>query len=154
VPARGAIGMIAAKERMDMMGSASGQMARRVDHRRNEERFPDRFPAWKNLMSAWLQRNNECGILLLPVEQEIRIVRIGDMVDISECDTSFLQTIVNGVEREFVGGKGDGSFRVFDVCEAFFLNGGDYSTIMYQTGGRVVIRGVDAKRVHRLYSSG
>jgi hypothetical protein len=60
------------------------------------------------------------------------------MIDLVEMDTGDPEAIVDGVEGQLVGCKGNRPFAVFDVGESFFLCSGEQMAIINDTGGGIV----------------
>src|SRR5690606_6859207 len=73
---------------------------------------------------------------------------IADVVDVRELDARVLEAPVDRVIRELPCGERHGTLAVLDAGEALLLRRGDHVPVLDETGGRIVISGVDAERIH------
>jgi len=78
----------------------------------------------------------------------MRVVRIGDVLDVFQFDSRPSKTEFDGMEWQLPRRKRNRSLAVLDVRKAFFFSGGQHDAVFHQARGRVVINGVDSQRVH------
>src|SRR5437764_13517087 len=78
----------------------------------------------------------------------MRIVGVGDMIDVLQLDPSVAQAELNRMKRQLPGRKRHWPLAVLDVREPLFLRRGKNDAIFHQAGGWIVIDSVDAEGVH------
>jgi hypothetical protein len=70
------------------------------------------------------------------------------MVNVIQVDVRHAQAVVNGVKRQFVCRKWNGSFTMLNMGEPLFLCSGEQNTIFNQTGGRIMEDSIDTECIH------
>ena len=150
VPAILAVTIPLAEQVRQVMRGACHQLPRGVDHVRQEQRVPGRRHGVGRLPARRLQRQHHRFRAGLLPQQQLRVVRIGDVVQVVQADARFLQAVVDRVPRQFPRAERHGPLAVLDMREAFVLRCGDDDAIAHQAGRGVVIGGVNAERVHAL----
>ena len=100
------------------------------------------------------QRERDRGVVAPPAEQQVRVERIGDVIDCRQGDASLAQAVVDGVEGQLPRRERHRPLAVLDVREALLLGGRDHPAVGDETGRGVVKGGVDAERVHGVFSLG
>ena len=133
----------------EVVRGAAGQMARRVDHRGDEEGIPGRLPLGGHRVGARLERQGERGLIERTSHPDGRIERVGDMVNVGERDRCLAQAVVDGVKGQFPGRKWNRPLAVLDPGEPLFFCRGDDLAVLDQARRRVVERGIDPQRVHQ-----
>jgi hypothetical protein len=131
-----------------MVRGAAGQMARRVDHRGDEEGIPGRLPLGGHRVGARLERQGERGLIEGTSHLDGRIEPVGDMGDVGELNRRLAQAIVDGVEGQLPGRERNRPLAVLDPGEPLFFGRGNDLAVLDQTRRRVVERGIDPQRVH------
>src|SRR5579875_1947216 len=74
------------------------------------------------------------------------------MMDVFYGKSGLAQTKINSMEGQFPGREGNGTFAVFNVCEALFLRGGNDSAVGNQASSGIMKGRVDSQSMHH-YSS-
>jgi hypothetical protein len=69
------------------------------------------------------------------------------MIDVHQSNAAGAKTKIDGMKRQFIRGKGNGSLAVLDMGEPLFLSRRKDSPIFDETGGRIVKRGVNPQCV-------
>src|SRR6266567_4503588 len=136
------------KAHSQMVRRSADQVARSIDNRGQEKWVPRGFPLSRGGMCARLQGERYCCRIAVTTKQQIRVVGVSNVIDINEGDTSLSQAVVDGVKRQFIGCKGDGSLAVFDTGETLFLHRRNHSSILYQARCRVMIDRIDTQNIH------
>ena len=132
----------------EVVRGAAGEMARRVDHRGDEEGIPGRLPLGGHRVGARLERQGERGLIEGTPHPDGRVERVGDMVDVGELDRRLAQAVVDGVKGQLPGRKRHRPLAVLDPGEPLLFGRGDHLAVLDQARRRVVERGIDAQRVH------
>src|SRR6185436_16203048 len=73
----------------------------------------------------------------------------GDVIDLGERDTRFVQAVVDRVERQLPGRERNRPLAVLDAREALFLGGGDDLAVDDERRRGIVEGGIDAEGDHR-----
>src|SRR5687768_1701413 len=81
-------------------------------------------------------------------EEQLRVERVRDVVDIGELDARGLEAVVDGVIGKLPGGEGQRALAVLDAREALLLGGRAHCAVDHQARRRVVVCRIDAERDH------
>ena len=87
----------------EVVRGSAGEMARRVDHRGDEEGIPGRLPLGGHRMCAGLERQGERRLIEGTSHKDARVEGVGDMRYVGELDRCLAQAVVDGVKGEFPG---------------------------------------------------
>ena len=118
-------------------------------HRKGKEGPTQDLPAGSGGCAAGLSGSSRTEFRFLPEENK-GIIGISNVVQIDQPDIFARETVMNGVEGQLVRGKRHRPFTVLDVGKALFLRGGNHFSVLNQTGGRIMIGGIDAEGIHRI----
>ena len=97
MPAIRPIGSRSFKACLQMMWCPTGQVARSIDDRSQEKWVPRGFPFSRDWMCAWLQGERYCCLLAVITRQQKRVVRVSNVIDIHQGNTSLSQAVVDSV---------------------------------------------------------
>ena len=95
-----------------------------------------------------LQRQRDGVVAASDTGKQIRIKRIGDVVDVAKRCIGLAQAIVDRVIRKLPDRERNRPLAVLHVREAFLFGGGQNLAITHDAGCAVVVGGVDAKGDH------
>jgi len=87
------------------------------------------------------RRHTQC-VKKFCAQPRVRISRHGDMIDVLERETRFLQTVTNRLRGE--------SRRVLHPVEAFFLNRSDQPAVADNRRRSVSVVRIDPQNIHRV----
>src|SRR3954453_5160629 len=127
-----------------MVRRSVDQLAFRVLHICERERLPWRSPRLLGWKSAGLEGKRD----LLVLEEQRRVVRVSNMVDVGELDAGRCQAIVDGVERQLPHREGQRALAVLDSREALLLRGCDHTAVLDEARRWIMERGVEAEGDH------
>jgi len=147
MPAVRAIGACAGKALAQMMRRAAGQLARCIHHIAKPQRFP-----WRRCAAhRRLQRQRDrCSVMR---QLQPRVVRIGDMIDLSEQHAGRAQAIVDRMKGQLPCGEGHRPLAMLDAREALFLGRRQYDAVAHRAGRAVMEGRIDSEGQHRHGSS-
>jgi hypothetical protein len=126
-----------------MMRPTITEMAGGMKDRRQKQRLPDVVETRRRLLRADLQREGH-ALAVVFGQQQIRIERVSDVMDVLDSYSRLAQTKIDSVEGQLPGRERYWAFAVLNVREALFLGGGDDAAIGNETSGRIVKGRIDS----------
>jgi hypothetical protein len=103
VPSKRAVGPKASEPLAKVVWCAVGKLARSVDYRREKQGIPGRLKFLGSLVRARLQRQSDRRVRVIPAQEQVRVIGVGDVVDLSENDLSPSEAVIDRVVRQFPG---------------------------------------------------
>src|SRR5581483_1778635 len=126
-----------------MMRPTIAEMAGRMEDRGQKQGIPDVIEARRRRLRADFQRDGYRLAVVLR-QQQMRIERVGDVVDVLDGDSRLTQAKIDGVKRQFPGREWYRPLAMLNVRETLFLGSSDDAAIGNEASGGVVKGCVDS----------